>query len=157
MYTVIGADGREYGPASVEEIRQWQAQGRVHAQTLVRSAGDANWRPLYSYPELLPPPKTLAPSALPVTRPQSNAMATAGFVLGILSLLGGCCCCCACPFNLLAIVFSLIGLSQAQRDNDGTARVMAIVGLICGLLSFLGMFFGGLLSVTLEAISRQLR
>jgi hypothetical protein len=34
---------------------------------------------------------------------------------------------------------------------------MAIVGLICVVLSFLGMFLSGLLSLALEAIPRNLR
>ena len=36
MYEIIGADGKEYGPISFEQIRQWIAEGRVNAQTRVQ-------------------------------------------------------------------------------------------------------------------------
>ena len=46
MYKIIGADQKEYGPVSGEQLRQWIAEGRVSGQTMVQSEGDPNWRPL---------------------------------------------------------------------------------------------------------------
>ncbi len=37
-YWVIGPDGNEYGPASLETVREWIAVGRVVPSTLVRTA-----------------------------------------------------------------------------------------------------------------------
>jgi hypothetical protein len=34
-YKIIGTDGKTYGPASAEQIRQWLAQGRVDSRTAV--------------------------------------------------------------------------------------------------------------------------
>jgi len=76
MYKIIGADQKEYGPVSAEQLRQWLAEGRANAQTPVQAAGTAGWKPLAAYPEfaaLLPadalaaatPPGYDAPRGLP--------------------------------------------------------------------------------------------
>jgi hypothetical protein len=51
MYKVIGADQKEYGPVSVDQIRTWIAEGRVNAQTRVRAEGAQEWMPLSGFPE----------------------------------------------------------------------------------------------------------
>jgi len=63
MYRIIGADHKEYGPSTVEELGQWIAQGRLNAQSLVRPENSTQWQPLASVPELaaLLPPEALAP------------------------------------------------------------------------------------------------
>jgi hypothetical protein len=68
MYKIIGADQKEYGPVSVEQLRQWIAEGRVNAQTLVRPEGETEWRPVSAYPEFgqaagASPSPTAAPAA----------------------------------------------------------------------------------------------
>jgi uncharacterized membrane protein len=52
MYTIIGGDGKEYGPVSADDLRQWLAEGRLNAQTLAKGEGDAEFRPLSVFPEL---------------------------------------------------------------------------------------------------------
>ena len=51
-------DGNEYGPITAEEIRDWQAQGRMNSESLVRYTNSREWLPLSSYDELAtaPPP-----------------------------------------------------------------------------------------------------
>jgi hypothetical protein len=51
MYKIIGADQKEYGPVSVEQLRQWINEGRVNAQTLVRPEGETEWKPLSAFAE----------------------------------------------------------------------------------------------------------
>jgi hypothetical protein len=51
MYKIIGADQKEYGPISVEQIRQWIAEGRVNAQTQACAEGTQDWRPLGTFPD----------------------------------------------------------------------------------------------------------
>jgi hypothetical protein len=135
MYKVLGGDGREYGPASAEEVRQWLAQGRLHHQSLVQCLPEAAWRPLHTFPELTPPPPALSAAA---ARPRpANNLALWGVILGLLSLLGSCLCCCACPVNILAILLSTLGLAQASRERDSHSQTLAIVGLTLGILSLL--------------------
>jgi uncharacterized membrane protein len=46
MFKIIGADGREYGPVSSEQLRQWAREGRANAQTRVQPEGQTDWTPL---------------------------------------------------------------------------------------------------------------
>ena len=155
MYKVMGGDGREYGPASAEEVRQWLAQGRLHYQSLVQNVAEAAWRPLHTFAEFMPPPPAVAASRqLPR---QANPMALWGFVLGLLSLLGSCLCCCACPVNLLAIFFSTLGLAQASRERDTHSQTLAMVGLILGILSLLESVAASLAAVLANAFYHAAR
>jgi GYF domain 2 len=44
-YTIIGGDGKQYGPITEGEIRKWIAEGRLNAQSLAKSESDAEFRP----------------------------------------------------------------------------------------------------------------
>ncbi len=63
MFTIIGGDGREYGPATAEQIRGWIAAGRANLETKARAVGAEEWRRLGDYAEFspqasIPPPVT---------------------------------------------------------------------------------------------------
>lgn len=51
MYTIIGGDGREYGPVSAEQIRAWLAAGRADLETKAKAEGTLEWKPLGDFPE----------------------------------------------------------------------------------------------------------
>src|ERR1041385_5803019 len=51
MYKIIGADQKEYGPITAEQMRQWIVEGRVNAQTQARLETEPAWRPLSAFPE----------------------------------------------------------------------------------------------------------
>lgn len=52
MYTIIGGDGKEYGPVSVEQIRAWMAGGRANFDTRVKAAGSEEWKTVADFPEI---------------------------------------------------------------------------------------------------------
>ena len=52
MFNIIGADGKQYGPVSVEQLRSWLTQGRINAQTRIQAVGTEEWRPARDVPEL---------------------------------------------------------------------------------------------------------
>ena len=141
MYKIIGTDGREYGPATADQLRQWLAEGRANAQTPTLAPGAPEWKPLGVLPEFAghfapPIPPTIAPprpgTSMAGQIPKTNSFATAGLIFGILSLT----CCCGCPFNILGLVFSLIGLSQINRHPElYEGRGLAIAGLILSAAS----------------------
>ena len=54
MYKIIGADGREYGPITAEQLREWIAEGRANAQTRALAEGAAQWKTLTEYLEFAP-------------------------------------------------------------------------------------------------------
>jgi hypothetical protein len=50
MYRVIGVDGREYGPVTLEQLHQWKTEGRINSQALVREDMGRAWKPLADWP-----------------------------------------------------------------------------------------------------------
>lgn len=154
MYTIIGADGLEYGPVTEQQLRQWIAEGRANAQTKVRVAGATDWKPLSELPEFSlsfavpPPPTGAAPAPFVVSPiPQTNGMAVTSLVLGIISVTLGCCCY-GLPFNIAGIIFAIIALSQINQDPlNQRGKGMAIAGLVLCILSFVLAAFGFLLGM----------
>ncbi|HEY1789892.1 MAG TPA: DUF4339 domain-containing protein [Verrucomicrobiae bacterium] len=51
MYKIIGGDGQEYGPVTEADLCKWIAEGRLSSQSLAKAEGDAEFRPLSSFPE----------------------------------------------------------------------------------------------------------
>ncbi len=51
MYVIVGGDGKEYGPVSGAELRQWVAEDRLNARSLVKAESEAEFRPLSTFPE----------------------------------------------------------------------------------------------------------
>jgi hypothetical protein len=145
MYKVIGADGKEYGPITADQLRGWIAENRANAQTRVLPEGSAEWKPLSEIPEFAPAlfgaPAAAAASApgpisiAPSQAPKTNPMALTGMISGILSVTCGLCCY-GLPFNVLGIIFSLVGLSQIKNDPaPQKGRGMAIAGLVLSIIS----------------------
>jgi hypothetical protein len=76
MYYLIGADSREYGPFTADQIRDWIAQGRANAHSRVRRENETTWQALRELPEFAdvagrpsgadqaPPPPVLTPEAI---------------------------------------------------------------------------------------------
>jgi uncharacterized membrane protein len=52
MYTIVGGDGKEYGPVTVAQVRTWIAGGRANFQTKARAEGSEEWRTIAEFPEL---------------------------------------------------------------------------------------------------------
>lgn len=65
MFILIGSDGKEYGPATADQVKQWIADGRATLETLGKRVGDGAWRRLMEFSEFqrpapisdMPPPK----------------------------------------------------------------------------------------------------
>ena len=147
MYRIIGADGQQYGPVSLDQLQQWIAAGRVNAETLVRaeSIGGAEWKRLADLPELrtlsnagAAPPLT-PPPPFPViaANPASSGIAVAGLVMGILTCTFGMCC--GGPlFAILGIIFSSVGISKINKSAGRLGgKGMAVAGLILSVVGLL--------------------
>lgn len=115
MFKILGSDGKEYGPVTAGQLRQWISEGRAGGQTQVKSEGASDWMLLSTVPEfadVFRAPPLIASGAAgakpPVVRILAFIMfAVAGIsavwqVLGIISVFRyasqG-----APPFNLGAI------------------------------------------------------
>ena len=79
-YTIIGGDGDEYGPRTVEDVHRWIRGGRADGNTLVREGNKGPWVPLKTIPRLA----ALLEGQAPATRRPGKATAIA-----VLTLLGG--------------------------------------------------------------------
>ena len=67
-YLIIGGDGKEYGPVTDADVRQWIAEGRLNAQSLAKAESDAEFRALAQFPEFA---GAFSPGAPAVIRPLS--------------------------------------------------------------------------------------
>lgn len=117
MYRIIGGDGREYGPLTVEQIRVWQAEGRVNARTSVCVEGGTEWRPLATYPELAAPPVVTPPTVnVRVTLPGAEKKIAAG---------------------LCGILLGTWGIHKFILGYTGEGITMLVITLCCIPLGFL--------------------
>lgn len=51
MFIIIGGDGKEYGPATVSQVRGWLEGGRANADTRAKRVGTEEWRRLGEFVE----------------------------------------------------------------------------------------------------------
>jgi len=155
MYKIIGADGKEYGPVSLETLRQWMAEGRANSETKVLPEGATEWRKAGELPELTQPtpaapaqPATLPPGPGPIspppTAPRTNPLAITGLILGIISMTVGLCCY-GLPFNVAGIICSAVAMVQIKNDPQReSGHGIALAGLV---LSILSLVFAGLMLI----------
>jgi len=144
MYKIIGADGKEYGPITIDQLKQWITESRINAQTKVLPEGATEWKTLAEIPELA--------AALPITPPSAPAFATADepagdqakgpgigmIVAGILNVLA----------SLARLALLLAGVGMGALNGAGhnpevdklvfaiagtTGIVFGVIGLIVGL------------------------
>src|SRR6478752_3363738 len=122
MYKIIGADQKEYGPISADQIRQWIAEGRVNGQTQVCAEGTQEWKPLARFPEFgftaEPVPGAIpgAATAPPMSREQLLA---SDYSLDIIS----------CLTRAWALF----------KDNFGTVFVTFLLLAVLYLVAFFGI------------------
>lgn len=105
MYKIIGADQREYGPITADQIRQWITEGRADAKTPVCLDGTTEWKPLGMYPELAGFVSTPA-GGVPVAAAKPPASIK---VFGILNIVFG-------AMGVLCSPLSLISLPMMSKQ-----------------------------------------
>lgn len=76
MFTILGGDGKEYGPVPAARVAEWIAGGRANLETKARRAGDAEWRTLGDFVEFNPaaPPPPLPAADVAAPAPVSAPM-----------------------------------------------------------------------------------
>lgn len=151
MYKILGADQKEYGPASADVIVRWIAERRLDARSKVRRDGEPIWRTLGEFPEfaaVLDPrsasagksgsvptpaaPRSPAPSAPGSTlagRRRTSGLAVATLVIGLLAP------CTAGLAGLVGAILGFVSLRQIARSQGRlTGRGLAIAGLVLSIL-----------------------
>jgi len=72
MFKILGADGKEYGPVTVDQIKKWISEGRANRETMAQQAGDSAWKPLgqfTGFADVLGGPPPVASATLAVATP----------------------------------------------------------------------------------------
>jgi hypothetical protein len=145
MYKIIGADGKEYGPISAEQLRQWMVEGRANQQTKVLPEGATEWKtvgelpefsgtPTKTVPVISGPTPTSAGAAEMVNGPAIGLIATA--VLGLLA-------------QVLSLIANLAGASvlaglhmpkeaMSNMFSGAVGIVGGIIGIAVGLVILVG-------------------
>lgn len=143
MYKIIGTDGKEYGPINASQIRQWVAENRANAQTLVQPEGSTGWNPLGGLPEFSDLFSSKTPPPLSAPRLQSDADAIAAEILtrDYTVEIGSCF---SRSWNLLMQNFWLL---------VGASFVLGLIQGAIGLLA--GVCMGGLYFLLLKLIRGQ--
>lgn len=156
MFTILGADGKEYGPVAEAKIKEWILGGRANLQTKARRADGTEWRILGDFPEFggtAPAPTGLAepPLADPVApaTPAAPAPLT-GSPAEIADRLAGQ----AAAFDLFSCLsrsfdlwksnfLPLVGVTLLALIVQMVANMIPLVGFLSGLL-LTGVFTGGI-------------
>lgn len=133
MYLIIGGDGRQYGPASAQQIRKWMAAGRANLDTQAKEEGSGDWKRLGDFEDFAAP---LAPPPLLGSEPagiaESPALASRGSRLGAFLIDQVIVLCCVLPF-FVALPSDLL-LSMAQSGNWGDwSAIEKLPGAVSGM------------------------
>lgn len=64
---VRGADGKEYGPATLEQVTGWVREGRLQAQALIKRSDMTQWVAVSAFEEFQPLFVETAPAPAPAT------------------------------------------------------------------------------------------
>ncbi|MFA5057802.1 MAG: DUF4339 domain-containing protein [Opitutaceae bacterium] len=156
MFTIIGADGKEYGPVSVEQVKTWMAAGRANGQTKAKREGSAEWKPLAEHPEFAgdsagtPPPPAVNPVPTGPVDPKTYAadLIARAPKLGIGDTIGR-------SWSLLKGNFwPLVGVTFVVLVVQAVANAIPLLGILASLL-LSGVFIGGLYFYYLRRLRGQ--
>lgn len=153
MYTIIGADGKEYGPVPADTLRDWIAAGRANAQTRIRRQNETEWSTIGAVPELA---EAVAPKPPPVATPGTPGAAP-GAVLSAEDLVAR-----ARPIDITGCLkrgwesgkanfFPVLGVTLLIGLCAGMAGAIPVVGIFASLF-LAGVFYGGLYYYILKKV-----
>jgi hypothetical protein len=151
MFTIIGADGKEYGPVSADKLREWIAAGRANAQTQCKREGESAWSTLGSLSEFAgafsapPPAAAAAASGTPAlvmienadSKAYADAIAASGARVDVFDCLGR-------AFKLWTSHFlPLVGATTLIVIVQMVIGLIPLIGSLAGIF-LQGVFYGGL-------------
>jgi len=156
MYKIVGADGKEYGPVTSDQLRQWITQGRANAETRVLPEGSDQWVTLGSLPEfgLTPsasttmPPLRTWPAAPTMTSNPPGSIRVFGIINIILGSLGLVC----LPFSLIALLM----VPEMQRLGGSLMNQWMVISSLFSLVGAVLMLASGIGLCKYKAWARKL-
>jgi len=184
MYKIIGADLKEYGPITADQLRQWISEGRVNGDTKVQTEGSTDWKRMSELPEFrsvlpaappsppmpplgtVPPPApapmpiphpgpTLAPGMpQPVSMPPSSKSNQMAVWALVTGILSVLCCQVLAP---VSIVLGAVALSQIKQRPEQEGSGFAIAGIVLGIIALLLMVVGAVVFFSTPGILNNLQ
>ncbi len=163
MFTIIGGDGKEYGPVSAEQMRSWVGDGRANLDSKAKKTGDEQWRRLGDFPEFnpsgttQPPAEHPAPAATPINNSRQVIVDPKAYAddliarAGQLDISG----CLERSWELLKANFwPIVGATTGMLVIMILAGLVPVLGLFVGFL-FTGIFLAGMYAFYLKKIRGQ--
>lgn len=117
MYRVQGADQKEYGPISAEQVQQWIRENRLNRFSLAEKDGEPGWKPLEQFPEFAgafptgPSPASPAGGFAAVANPEQAARSLKAPAILLIF------------FAVAGIVFSFSGLFLKPVITDAMIKL----------------------------------
>lgn len=151
MFKIIGADGKEYGPVSLDQLKQWITEGRLNAQSKVRPEEDPNWRTVAEVPELatvIPAQAAISPGAGPMNSADEASRLVNGPAIGLIVVAS-----IAIALVLLNLVLMAAGIGGFQFPQNTEAppeiirmaqKLGGIIGVVIGLAIYGTILFGAI-------------
>lgn len=167
MYKIIGADLKEYGPITGDQLRQWISEGRVNGDTKVQPEGSTDWKRMSELAEFRsalpsasppPPPAPISappagPAPAPVPMPPSGPTYAPGMPhpvsmppsskknqLAVWALVTGILATLCCQIlGPVSIVLGAVALSQIKQHPEQEGSGFAITGIVLGVIGLLIM------------------
>lgn len=151
-YFIIGGDGKEYGPITETDIRQWLTEGRLAATSQAKAESDTEFRPLTKFPEFADAFAASAPPTIaPVKTFEAKVLGDGDYELD----LGGCI---ARGFELVKangglLIGGVVVYFLIQLAFSGLGKI-PFVGVLFSLANFVmtGALSGGLLWLFLRVL-----
>lgn len=155
-YQVLGADGKEYGPVTMEQLQAWIREGRVPPQQQIKRSDMSHWAAAEAFSELQalfgsstpqptapsparPQPTTADPAAMARVRGGASWfywIAAFSLVNSVVAFTGS-----AWRFLLGLGVTQLIdGLGEAMSSSAGRVVALALNLIVAGMFVFFGVF-----------------
>jgi uncharacterized RDD family membrane protein YckC len=144
MFKIIGGDGQEYGPVSLQQLRSWIAAGRANMETQAKVAGSDEWQRLGDLPEFS---EEIAPPPLPGETTEDQPLASRGRrLLGALAD-GGLEALCWIPTS------NAMAQTMAEMINDGAFAPTEFMAAFQESLPLSLPYLGALLVVQMALLS----
>ena len=140
MYKIIGADQKEYGPITAEQLRQWLAEGRVNANTQVLPEGATEWKRLGDLSEFAgtPAPAPIQP-AIPAAGGDAaervNGPAIGLIVVAVLGAL----------LQIFSVIKNLVMGSAIPANAQVPAWLSMLTGPLGVVLGVIGILVSGVI------------
>ncbi len=153
-YSIIGGDGKEYGPIAEDGVRQWIVERRANTQTKIRAEGTNEWKLIADFPEFSDSlKKNSAPPPLPASVPRAkiSALAVTSLVLGVLGLF-------TCGATaLIGLIFGIIAIVKI-RNSEGRLNGfgLALAGtIVSGVFLLMIPIYAAMLLPALAAAKQK--